>query len=126
MWHRKLYPTRVPDDYDAYRAKLLASLTRQGAWRAVQQTAQTSHQPAEDRLGRVEAPALVVMGSADPDFKDPEAEARLVAERLSGDVVMVPGAGHYPQAEFPEVVGPAVVAFLRHAGPSSEGSRSDG
>jgi len=24
---------------------------------------------------------------------------------------MVPGAGHYPQAEFPEVVSPAVVEF---------------
>ncbi len=112
-WHRKLFPTRVPDDYDTYRAELLASLTRPGAWRAVQRTAQTSHQPAEDRLGRVLAPALVVMGSSDPDFKDPDAEARLVADRLGGDVVLVPGAGHYPQAEFPEVVGPAVVEFLR-------------
>lgn len=125
-WHRKLYPARVPDDYDAYRAKLLASLTRQGAWRAVQRTARTSHQPADDRLGRVQAPVLVVMGSADPDFKDPEAEARLVADRLSGDVVMVPGAGHYPQAESPEVVGPAVVAFLCAARPPSENSRADG
>ena len=125
-WHRKLFPTQVPDDYDAYRSDLLAALTRPGAWRAVQQTAQTSHQPAEDRLGRVEAPALVVMGSADPDFKDPEAEARLVADRLSGDVVMVPGAGHYPQAEFPEVVGPAVVAFLRAVDPSPDGTRADG
>lgn len=125
-WHRKLYPARLPDDYDAYRARLLASLTRQGAWRAVQRTARTSHQPADDRLGRVQAPVLVVMGSADPDFKDPEAEARLVADRLSGDVVMVPGAGHYPQAESPEVVGPAVVAFLCAARPPSENSRADG
>ena len=120
-WHRKLYSTRVPDDYDAYRAQLLASLARPGAWRAFQQTARTSHQPAEDRLGRVRAPALVVMGSADPDFKDPEAEAQMIADRLNGDVVMVRGAGHYPQAEFPEVVGPAVVGFLRADGASSDG-----
>jgi pimeloyl-ACP methyl ester carboxylesterase len=115
-WHRKLFPTHVPDDYDAYRSKLMAALTRQGAWRAFQRTARTSHQPAEDRLGRVQTPVLVVMGAADPDFKDPEVEARLVAGRLSGDVVMVPGAGHYPQAEFPEIVGPAVVAFLGAGG----------
>jgi pimeloyl-ACP methyl ester carboxylesterase len=120
-WHRKLFPTRVPDDYDAYSAELLASLARPGAWRAFQQTARTSHQPAEDRLGRVEAPALVVMGTDDPDFKDAEAEAKLVADRLNGEVVMVHGAGHYPQAESPEVVGPAVVAFLRSVGPPSDG-----
>lgn len=125
-WHRKLFPTRVPDDYDAYRAELLAGLARPGAWRAFQQTAQTSHQPAEDRLSRVQAPSLVVMGAADPDFMDPEAEAQLVAERLSGDVVIVPGAGHYPQAEFPKVVGPAVVAFLRTDGPRADGLRADG
>jgi pimeloyl-ACP methyl ester carboxylesterase len=125
-WHRKLFATHVPDDYDAYRADLLAALTRPGGWRAFQRTAQTSHQPAEDRLGRVQAAALVVMGTADPDFKDPAAEARLVADRLSGDVVMVPGAGHYPHTEFPEVVGTAVLAFLPAVGPSSDGSRADG
>jgi pimeloyl-ACP methyl ester carboxylesterase len=67
----------------------------------------------------VRAPALVVMGERDPDFRDPAAEARLVAGRLNGAVVMVPGAGHYPQAEYPEVVTPAVVEFLaRVASPS--------
>lgn len=116
MWHRKLFPTQVPDDYDGYRADLLASLTRSGAWRAFQQTARTSHQPAEVRLAEVKASALVVMGSADPDFKDPAAEAQLAADRLGGQVVMVPGAGHYPQAEFPEVVGASVVAFIRADG----------
>jgi pimeloyl-ACP methyl ester carboxylesterase len=55
----------------------------------------------------------VVMGTADPDFKDPAAEAELVAERLRGRVVLVPGAGHYPQAEAPDVVGPAVAEFLK-------------
>ena len=25
---------------------------------------------------------------------------------------MVPGAGHFPQAEYPEVVNPAVLAFV--------------
>lgn len=120
-WHRKLYPACVPDDYDAYRAALLASLTRPGAWRAFQQTARTSHEPAEERLAGVRAQSLVVMGSADPDFKDPAAEAQLVADRLSAQVVIVPEAGHYPQAEFPEIVGPAVVAFLR-----ADGLRVDG
>ncbi len=112
MFHRKMFPAQVPADYPDYRDRLLASLTRPGAWRAFQQTTRTSHQPAEDLLGQVHVPTLVVMGTADPDFKDPAAEANLVAQRLGGSVVLVPDAGHYPQTEFPDLVGPAVVEFL--------------
>ena len=52
------------------------------------------------------------MGERDRDFRDPAAEARLVADRLQAEVVMVPSGGHYPQAEYPEVVAPAVAGFL--------------
>ncbi|CAN5759832.1 hypothetical protein BH23CHL8_BH23CHL8_29140 [soil metagenome] len=52
------------------------------------------------------------MGDCDPDFPDPAAEAALIAERLDASVLLVPGAGHYPQAEYPEVVTPAVLRFL--------------
>jgi pimeloyl-ACP methyl ester carboxylesterase len=55
------------------------------------------------------------MGERDPDFRDPTAEARWLSERLNAEVVMVPGAGHYPQAEYPEIVGPPVVAFVSRA-----------
>ncbi len=116
MWrifHRRMFATQVPADDASYRDDLMASLTRPGAWKALQQTTRTSHQPAEDRLDQVRAKTLVVMGTADPDFKDPAAEAALVAERLHGRVVLVPDAGHYPQTEFPDVVGPVVTEFLK-------------
>jgi pimeloyl-ACP methyl ester carboxylesterase len=45
-------------------------------------------------------------------------EARWVAERLHGEVLMVPDAGHYPQAEFPEIVSPAVVEFVKQVMPA--------
>jgi pimeloyl-ACP methyl ester carboxylesterase len=58
---------------------------------------------------------LVVMGELDPDFPNPAEEASWIAERLGGDVLMVPEAGHYPQSQRPDIVNPAVVAFLnRH------------
>jgi pimeloyl-ACP methyl ester carboxylesterase len=57
-------------------------------------------------------PALVVFGTADDHFPDPAAEASAVAARLRGEVLMVEGAGHYPHVERPDLVGPAVVAFL--------------
>lgn len=109
---RTLYPDAPPADLDAHRAAVRASLARPGGWRAFVATTRTSHAPAEARLDEVRAPTLVVMGTADPDFPDPAAEAQLVADRLGAEVHLVERAGHYPQAERPEVVGPRLVGFL--------------
>jgi pimeloyl-ACP methyl ester carboxylesterase len=106
MYYRRAYPGRPPAD--------LAEHVRQITgphWRAIQKTTRTSHAPAEARLGQVQAPVLVVMGAKDQDWPDPAAEARFVADALHGELLMVPDAGHYPQAEYPELVNPALVAF---------------
>jgi pimeloyl-ACP methyl ester carboxylesterase len=113
IFHRRAFPAQVPDDYDQYVDDLMSSLTRPGSWRAVQRTARTSHQPADDRLDAIEIPVLVVMGSKDPDFRDPSGEASLVATRLDGEVLMVESAGHYPHTEFPDLVGASVLTFLK-------------
>jgi pimeloyl-ACP methyl ester carboxylesterase len=116
MWSSylpSLYPGRTPEDLDAHRAEILASMRRPGHSRAFRRTTRTSHAPVEARLDDVRAPVLVVMGDRDPDFADPAAEARWIADRLSGEVLLVPGAGHYPQVEEPEAVTPALVAFAR-------------
>jgi pimeloyl-ACP methyl ester carboxylesterase len=130
-WYARLYPGARPADLDAHRAAIGAWLARPGAWAAFQATTRTSHAPVEARLGQVTAPALIVMGDADPDFTDPAAEAAWIAERLKGEVVLVPGAGHYPQAQHPELVNPAVVAFLERvraeapvAGGATEATRA--
>jgi len=112
-YFRTLYPTRRDTEYEAHLAEVAASLRKPGHWDAFYNTTRTSHDPTEARLDQVHAPTLVVMGTKDPDFPNPETEARWIADRLNGEVLMVPGAGHYPQAEFPEVVSPAVVAFVR-------------
>lgn len=114
LYLAKAYPSRHTAEFEAHREQVLESLRRPGHWRAFERTTRTSHAPAEARLGEVRAPVLIVMGDRDPDWPDPSAEARALAERLPGaQVVIVPGAGHYPQAEFPERVGPAVTTFLR-------------
>jgi pimeloyl-ACP methyl ester carboxylesterase len=112
-WYGRLFTGRKPADLDAHRARIRASLRRPGGWRAFVATTRTSHAPVEARLDAVTAPTLVVMGDRDPDFGDPTGEAGFVAERLGGQVVMVPGAGHYPHAEYPEVVEPAIMGFIR-------------
>ncbi len=108
----KLYPGRPPKDLEDHRSRIRESLERPGHWDAFAATTHSSHAPAEARLGEVRTPTLVVMGDADPDFSDPRAEAAFIANRLGAESLMVPGAGHYPHAEYPEIVGPAVVAFL--------------
>jgi len=112
VYYAKCYPGRRPADLAGYRARIRESLRRPGHWQAFVATTRTSHSPAEARLSGVRAPSLVVMGERDPDFPDPAAEARFIAGRLGAEVIMVPGAGHYPQAEYPEIVAPAVVRFL--------------
>jgi pimeloyl-ACP methyl ester carboxylesterase len=114
-YYRKLYPGRPPTDLGEHRARIRESMRRPGHARAFVATTRTSHAPVEARLSGVHCPVLVVMGERDPDFPDPAAEARLVADRLGGKVLLVPGAGHYPQAEYPEVVTPGVIEFLAEA-----------
>lgn len=107
-----LYAGRRPEDFPDHLDEVVASLRRPGhaaAFAAL--TRSLDHDVAEQRLGEVRTPTLVVMGALDPDFPDPEVEAHWIAEKLDGDVVMVPEAGHYPHAQRPDLVGPAVVDF---------------
>ncbi|PPK98177.1 alpha-beta hydrolase superfamily lysophospholipase [Kineococcus xinjiangensis] len=109
----KLYPGHRPDDLAEHVAAVSASMRRPGYAAAFRATTRTSHAPVEARLDEVSAPTLVVMGERDPDFPDPAAEGRWVAQRLRGELLLVPGAGHYPQVEVPGTVGPAIVEFAQ-------------
>ena len=108
----KLYAGRRPDDFDTYRAQVVASLRRPGHAKAFSLTTRTSHAPAEARLADVATPTLVVMGERDPDFPDPKAEADWIAHALRGEIVVVPEAGHYPQSQRPDITTDAMLAFL--------------
>lgn len=117
VWHAylpSLYPGRKPDDFAEHRAAVRASMRRPGYGKAFTATTRTSHAPAEARLADVRAPALVVMGTADPDFPDATAEAEWIVSHLAGaEPLLLDGAGHYPQAEEPEQVNAALVAFAQ-------------
>ena len=110
-----LYPSAKPADFDAYRAALLANLAEPGRFEAVRAMMFRSDAAVEARLPSVRAPSLVLMGSKDPDFPDPAAEARAVAEAISGEVAMVEGAGHYPHVEMPDVAAAIVTRFVQRA-----------
>ena len=112
---KSLYPTAKPAGIAEHRALIAASLRRPGGWAAFKATTRTTHEPAHARLGDVHVPTLVVMGTRDPDFPDPAAEAAFVAGALDGEVLLVEGAGHYPHAEMPDRVVPAVLTLLHRA-----------
>jgi pimeloyl-ACP methyl ester carboxylesterase len=112
-YHTSLFPGRRPPDLKEHQAQITRSLQLPGHWQAFIATARTSHAPVEARLGEVRAPTLVIMGGRDPDFRDPKAEAELIAARLHAEVLLVPDGGHYPQVEFPEIVTPKVLDFVR-------------
>lgn len=104
---------RKPDDFEQHRAAVAASLRRRPWAKAFSLTIrQTTHDPAEARIGAVTTPSIVIMGELDPDFADPAAEARWIGKTLDAEIVMVPDAGHYPQSQQPEMTAEAVLRFL--------------
>ena len=113
--HRRWFPGRTPEGHAEHLAAVRENLRRPGHWRAFQLTTRTTHAPAEARLDAVRAPSVVVMGEADADWPDPAAEAAWIGERLSAEVVLVPGVGHYPQAQAPDVVAAAALRLTARA-----------
>jgi pimeloyl-ACP methyl ester carboxylesterase len=123
QWKRYLdvaYPGVKPADYDAYIAALASNLSEPGRMAALRKMAMSVPKDAEAKLPYVTSPVLVVMGSEDPDWVDPHAEAEGVVAALPaglGTVAMIGGAGHYPHAQYPDAVADVVLLFLKeHAG----------
>jgi len=112
------YPAR-PADYADYMAALAAKLREPGRMAEFLKTF-NSPADAEKQLPNIRCPALVMMGTDDPDFACPQAEGDAIVAAMpggAGTVAMVDRAGHYPHAQSPEAVAELVIPFLKeHAG----------
>jgi len=122
LWLRYLnlaYPAR-PADYAGYMTAVAAKLREPGRMAEFMKTFKSTPADAEKQLPNVRCPALVMMGTLDPDFADPRAEGDAIVAAMpggAGRVAMVDGAGHYPHAQSPDAVAELVIAFLKeHAG----------
>ena len=117
-WFRYLdlaYPEK-PADYAAYMTALRAKLAEPGRKAELRKTLKTTPADAGAALPRISCPALVIMGDADPDFADPQAEAEgIVAEMPAGlgTVAVIKNGGHYLHAQRPGEVAELIVSFLR-------------
>jgi len=118
FWFRYLdvaYPTK-PADYDAYMAALAAKLREPGRMAEFLKTGKSKPAETGTRLPEVSCPALIVMGTLDPDFADPRAEGDAIVAAMPagmGTVAVVNGGGHYIHAQCPDEVAALVIGFLK-------------
>ncbi|MGN9781074.1 alpha/beta fold hydrolase [Nonomuraea sp. ZG12] len=110
------YPGAKPADFADYLSTLEGELRGPGRMAVVTKMGMSAPTDAGALLGRVSCPALVLMGTLDPDWNDPRAEADGVVAGMPaglGRVVLIEGAGHYPHAQFPGDVATAMLQFLK-------------
>lgn len=119
MWKSYLdhaYPGVKPADWTDYLAALESDLSRPGRMAVVSAMGASAPVDAGAHLDRIRCAALVVMGTHDPDWADPRAEADGIVAGMPaglGKVAMIEGAGHYPHAQHPDEVAAAMLAFLK-------------
>ena len=118
-YYRTMYPTAKPADFEEYLQRLGENLAEPGRFAAAVALAYSPREPSSERIARVKAPTLVVMGTKDPDFPDPVAEGAFIAEQTGGRLETIEGAGHYPQTEMPEKTAPLILDFLTAGAPAA-------
>lgn len=109
------YPGRKPADWNTWLPALEANLREAGRVKPIQTMTTGKLVEAGAQLANVQCPALVLMGSNDPDWPEPEAEAAAIVGMLPagrGQYVMIENAGHYPHAQYPQQVADAILPFL--------------
>jgi pimeloyl-ACP methyl ester carboxylesterase len=111
-FYASLYTSKKPADFGSYQKQLKENLSEKGRFDALVKMIYASKSQCEKQIPNVQAPSLTIMGTKDPDFKDPRQEAEYVARKLSGNYLMVDGAGHYPHVEEAQLVGNKIVNFL--------------
>ncbi|MYV97476.1 alpha/beta hydrolase [Streptomyces sp. SID3343] len=110
------YPGTKPADWTADLARIDAMLREPGRMKALQKMAQAAPADAGAQLPNVRCPALIVEGSLDPDWADPQAEGEAIVAAMpagTARLTMIEGTGHYPHVQHPDEVVSLVIAFLQ-------------
>lgn len=117
----KIHPSPV-SDLNEYCSKLQHNLKEPGRLEATRQQLFASKKYCTERIASVAnqgIPVLALFGDKDPDFKNPEDEAKWIVNSLKSfspshpsSYEMIVGAGHYPQVEAAERVHRSISSFL--------------
>lgn len=108
------YPTK-PADWDQELARIESNLGERGRMEALQAMCKSDPSDAGAQLAHVACPVLVIVGSLDPDWAQPRAEAEKIVADLPGgigEVALIEGAGHYAHAQNPDEVLAMALPFL--------------
>jgi len=112
-----LFKTQKPADFAAAKKALAATMREPGRMAALRGMLASQQAPAEAAAPDVACPVLIVMGTVDPDFRDPAGEAKILAGMVpDARIAMIENAGHYPAAEYPQATADVILPFLASAG----------
>ncbi|MEU6538449.1 alpha/beta hydrolase [Streptomyces sp. NPDC047000] len=119
LWRSYLdvaYPGVKPAHWAQRLGRIDSLLREPGRMKAMRGMGRSAPADADEQLGNVRCPVLVVMGTLDPDWADPRAEGSAIVGALPsglGRLETIEGAGHYPHDQFPDRVVSLVLSFLR-------------
>ncbi|WP_154792519.1 alpha/beta fold hydrolase [Occultella kanbiaonis] len=106
---------------DEHVRAIRSSLGEPGRLRSFRELAvQLDHSEVEVRLPEVAAPALILIGDRDPDFGSPAEELAWATAAIDAEGTLIADAGHYPQAQRPDLVAPATLSFLSKVRPTAQ------
>ncbi len=111
-YYKSLFPVHKPSDLSARADAVRANMKEPGRLESLRAMGNTTAAACEARLDQVRRPTMIVFGSRDPDFPDPAAEGKLLADRTGGTVALITDAGHYPHEEDPLGIAERVAEFL--------------
>jgi pimeloyl-ACP methyl ester carboxylesterase len=109
-----LFPSAKPADHRQIKGALSKNLHEPGRMAALKAMINLSKADTAAIVPKTQVSTLIVMGTRDPDFPDPAAEAHRLAEQLGAESLIVEGAGHYPHTEMPDLVAPKLLSFIAH------------
>jgi pimeloyl-ACP methyl ester carboxylesterase len=111
-----LHPERFPDWPARYRVQLRYRGFRRARLSDLSANTASDQRDEVQRVGRVRRPVLVVWGKQDPNVPFEFSES-LMRQLPFARLVAVEDSGHLPQWEQPDIVQPALIAFLREVSP---------
>lgn len=109
IYFKSLYPSRPVEQ--EYLGQLNEVAKQPGAMNSI--AGMSLARRIDNDIARIKVPALIYFGSKDPDFKDAQAEADKVQQKIpAAQIKVLEGLGHYPHRERPEAVLPEVLGWL--------------
>jgi pimeloyl-ACP methyl ester carboxylesterase len=109
------FPGRKPADWADQVSRIDRTMREPGRMKAMQNMSRTAPVDAGACLPDVRCPALIVMGTLDPDWADPRAEGSAIVAAMPAGLAtleLIEGAGHYPHTQFPDETVALLLSFL--------------